>query len=323
MASTSSATEAAAGAGADAALLGKIRKQVEFYFSDSNYPHDTFMRQEASKDPDSYITIETLLKFNKLRSISSDPAVIVQALKESTEVALSEDETKVKRIAPLPTEDVITPRSIYVKGLPEDTTIELVSGIFEPLGHVRSVRLRRRKDKSFEGSAFVEFEDKEKAEEVAKQEVTHGDAKLSIETKLAYHERKKKESGGKRKRDDDQGLKQENAAKKKEFDKGLLVSFVGAPKETAYQVIKELVGKHAKAGYVEYSNDEKSAGIIRFSSAQDAQLVVDAFAKETGKIGDNELTFALVEGEAEADFWRRLWEAQPATPRHGRKRRRQ
>lgn len=30
----------------------KIKKQVEFYFSDSNFPRDKFLRTESSKDPD-------------------------------------------------------------------------------------------------------------------------------------------------------------------------------------------------------------------------------------------------------------------------------
>jgi hypothetical protein len=33
-------------------LKTKIKKQVEFYFSDSNYPRDKFLRTEASKDPE-------------------------------------------------------------------------------------------------------------------------------------------------------------------------------------------------------------------------------------------------------------------------------
>lgn len=34
----------------------KIKKQVEFYFSDSNFPRDKFLRTEASKDPDGCIS---------------------------------------------------------------------------------------------------------------------------------------------------------------------------------------------------------------------------------------------------------------------------
>lgn len=50
---------AAAGAGAGGAAANvsdsdqaRIKKQVEFYFSDSNFPRDKFLRTESSKDPD-------------------------------------------------------------------------------------------------------------------------------------------------------------------------------------------------------------------------------------------------------------------------------
>lgn len=33
-------------------LAQKIRKQVEFYFNDSNFPKDKFLRGEAEKNPE-------------------------------------------------------------------------------------------------------------------------------------------------------------------------------------------------------------------------------------------------------------------------------
>lgn len=37
-----------------------IKKQVEFYFSDSNFPRDKFLRTEASKDPDGCMVVFVL-----------------------------------------------------------------------------------------------------------------------------------------------------------------------------------------------------------------------------------------------------------------------
>lgn len=34
----------------DPALLSQVKKQVEFYFSDSNYPRDKFMKETAEKN---------------------------------------------------------------------------------------------------------------------------------------------------------------------------------------------------------------------------------------------------------------------------------
>lgn len=49
--------EAAADTPVPAPDPAKVKKQVEFYFSDSNFPRDKFLRTEASKDPDGCIII--------------------------------------------------------------------------------------------------------------------------------------------------------------------------------------------------------------------------------------------------------------------------
>ena len=53
------AADAAPAPAAAKAEPAKVKKQVEFYFSDSNFPRDKFLRTEASKDPDGCILRRT------------------------------------------------------------------------------------------------------------------------------------------------------------------------------------------------------------------------------------------------------------------------
>jgi len=43
----------------------KVIKQVEFYFSDSNFPRDKFLRAQAALDENGYVSIETISTFKK------------------------------------------------------------------------------------------------------------------------------------------------------------------------------------------------------------------------------------------------------------------
>jgi len=61
-----------------------LREQIEFYFSDSNFPGDKFLQGEAAKRPDDhYISLSVLPAFNRVKRFTTDLAVIADALKDS------------------------------------------------------------------------------------------------------------------------------------------------------------------------------------------------------------------------------------------------
>jgi hypothetical protein len=126
-------------------LSAKILKQVDYYFSDSNYPKDKFLRTRAKQNPHGYIPVDVLTTFNRLKELTTDVGVIAHALKSSTMVELNDDSTMLRRINPLPEDDTSLPRSIYSRGWAPDTTIEKVAEFFAPYGKVLSVRLRKDK----------------------------------------------------------------------------------------------------------------------------------------------------------------------------------
>jgi len=83
----------------------KVTKQIEYYFGDHNLPRDKFLKEQLQLD-DGWVPLETMLKFNRLKSLTTDVTVIVAALQKSKNglLELSDDKTKIRRLAnkPLP-----------------------------------------------------------------------------------------------------------------------------------------------------------------------------------------------------------------------------
>ncbi|KAL2410942.1 hypothetical protein ABEF94_002659 [Exophiala dermatitidis] len=155
-----------------------IRKQVEFYFSDSNLPHDKFLLGKVGGSQNNPVELSIIHSFKRMRHFQPFEA-IVEALRDSTFLELTEDETAVRRKEPLPEslnngpdpnairifEDRAMPRTVYAKGFGEEvpSTQFDIEAFFAPYGPTNAVRLRRTDDKIFKGSVFVEFETEELA----------------------------------------------------------------------------------------------------------------------------------------------------------------
>lgn len=86
-------------------LAANIKKQVEYYLSDSNLKTDKFFHDVISSSEEGYVPLDTLLKCRKLKSLTSSAEVVVQAIKTSTEVEAKSDGSGIRRAgnAPLPT----------------------------------------------------------------------------------------------------------------------------------------------------------------------------------------------------------------------------
>ncbi|OAL39275.1 hypothetical protein AYO20_01593 [Fonsecaea nubica] len=148
-----------------------IRKQVEFYFSDSNLPKDKFLFAQTGGVENKPVDLREIHKFKRMRRFQPFEA-IVEALRESKTLELTDDDTHVRRKDPLPENffDAVAqaadPRTVYVKGFGEETASTQfdIEAFFDPYGPTRAVRLRRNDEKFFKGSVFVEFETEELAQ---------------------------------------------------------------------------------------------------------------------------------------------------------------
>uniref|UniRef100_A0A8C6UQN5 HTH La-type RNA-binding domain-containing protein n=1 Tax=Neogobius melanostomus TaxID=47308 RepID=A0A8C6UQN5_9GOBI len=88
-------------------LEHKVARQIEYYFGDHNLPRDKFLKEQLQVD-DGWVTLETMLKFNRLKSITTDSTVIVAALQKSKTglLELSDDNTKIRRSPKKPLPEV-------------------------------------------------------------------------------------------------------------------------------------------------------------------------------------------------------------------------
>ena len=76
-------------------VLSSVKDLVEFYFSDSNFRRDKFLQKAAEET--GFVDIKTLLTFNKLKALTTDPAVVAEALATSETLELSEAKDSIKR----------------------------------------------------------------------------------------------------------------------------------------------------------------------------------------------------------------------------------
>ncbi|KAH9606957.1 hypothetical protein KSS87_009351 [Heliosperma pusillum] len=165
--------------------LSMKSKGVEYYFSDENLPSDKFLIKYVKKDKEGFVPISVIATFRKVKRLTKDSSVIVDALKESSQLVISSDGKKVKRLHPLPSSSLTNPSSetnspkfctIVVENLPEDSSTENIRRIFGQVGSIKSISIhdpqvtgdanRTKAEKQISGKlhALIEYETEEDAE---------------------------------------------------------------------------------------------------------------------------------------------------------------
>jgi lupus La protein len=298
----------------DSTEAKKLKQQIEFYFSDSNFPRDKFLRNKAAEN-DGWVPIEVIATFNKVKQISTDVDFISKVLRTSEVLQVSEDGKRVRRLAPLPEVDTLDERSIYVKGFPQDetaadVTVESVSNFFQPYGKVLSVRLRRTKEKRFKGSVFVEFSTVEEAKKAAAAQGLKWKDQydLLMLMKKEYIEQKKKElkEKRKRKREESEKKNQNETNPKKEITEGLIVKVehIGDSQPISRDELKSLFSQFGQVKYVEFNDQEKKA-FIRFATKTAAESALKEYADGSKEIGGNKVVVTLLTGDEEKEYWQK------------------
>jgi len=149
----------------------KVRKQVEFYFSESNYPRDKFLRALSATHEEGYVPLSKITLFKRMKELEAvDVAKVAEALRSSTALQISEDGTLVKRKEPVSQESLTKSieKTVHMKCWPQPITIEEVEEALKSHGTVVCVRIRKKKkDRVATGKLFVEFETVEQAKALA------------------------------------------------------------------------------------------------------------------------------------------------------------
>lgn len=321
-------------------LRNKIVCQVEFYFGDYNLPKDKFLLSKVSEN-EGWVDVDTLLKFNRLKKLTTDKALISEALKGSDHgiVEVSEDNLKVRRNPekPMPTsfKDQFVDRTVYVKGFPNDATLDQLIEFFKPFGS-GCIKMRRLPvNRQFKGSVFVLLESSDAAKilcETKDLQYQGTDLILMMAQEHAdMRAKKRQESNDNRKKNEEQDelkemVKAEEMFEKMEKKPGVFLSLTGIPKdsEITFQDFKDaLADESYKISYVEFEKGQEEA-LIRFGSENAAKTAMEKFVKD-GKISikDKEISARVLEGEEEIAQYRRQAEHKASrfeTDRNARKR---
>ncbi|KAK5584479.1 hypothetical protein RB653_006091 [Dictyostelium firmibasis] len=310
----------------------QILKQVEYYFSDSNFPRDRFLRAEAAKNVDNYIPIDVIASFNRMKTISTDLQLITDALKKSTRLQVSEDGKMVRRLDPLP-ENIDCGKTLYSKGWPEDTTIEKVQEFFMNNGGYKtvSVRLRKKTDKTFKGSLLADFETEEMVNKIISEAPKLDEKELIYQTFKQFSEEKKEEkekylasSNGDKKRkakkdaerDDDDNNNDDVKEEKEEMVPGVILCFKGVGKGLHRGDIKEIFSQYGEVQFVGYNGDDEN-GSVRFKTTESCKRALESLTETKKEIGGQIPTYSVLDGEEEKKEWEKIFERKKAASANG------
>ena len=183
--------------------MSAITKQLKFYFSDSNLSYDKFLSSEIQNSTEGWVSLPTILSFNRMKQLEADLPTTLAALEGSEFFDVDCENQKIRRKIPyIPgIAGNSVGKTLHIKGFP--TTMELKD--FEDYfsnANVETGCIRMRRDiktKEFIGKVFVEFESSEEAKKVCDSGLTYQDVPLEIEFKrewLARHGKKTENGRG-------------------------------------------------------------------------------------------------------------------------------
>ncbi len=348
MATTVSAPGAGAFKPLDDDAKSKVKAQMEFYFSDSNLPRDKFLRETVEADPDGFVDIQLLATFSRMRSLlaafggaHNDETIgaVVELLKTSTELTVSDDGKRVRRTAAVRSREEIDAevemRSVYASPFPMTATIDALTEFFSKVTKVRSVRLRRHiTSKDFKGSIFVELEDDASCKALIDgAKLTFEGAEITIMMKKDYLEKKKidrvekaaanaaaaaaaaekaqeaKEAGGDEACDDAGDDAGDDATAAASFTPGLILKFTlgeGVAEGTRREDLSEALSSHGTIKFIDFKIGDKD-GCVRFEDADVVSKIVEKHGGDAKlQIGGANVTLDVMQGDEESSYWKAL-----------------
>ncbi|XP_016840374.1 la protein homolog [Nasonia vitripennis] len=308
-------------------LLTKIKKQVEFYFGDVNMQKDKFLIEQTRLD-EGWVPMTVMLNFKILASLSKDIEVILNALEDSDLIEISEDRKKIRRSLdkPLPVYNdeyrkAQEARTIYLKGFPMDSTIEILKSHFETTDDVETIIMRRYKvDKQsfFKGSIFLQFKTLEAAKAFMEQEsVKYKDTELIKMWSADYSASKEKEREERRqkkaknqldKMENAKGNKNKEQHQKFKVPKGCVLHISNLEKSITREKIKKALAElDSEVAYVDY-NIGDIEGYIRLQGENSAVELLKKLENNVLKVEEREFPCKLLEGEEEETYLAKIQE---------------
>ncbi len=129
--------------------------QVESYFCDEAITKDAFLLKHVKRNKEGYVSLKLVSCFKRVKHLTKDWRQVAHAVRNcSTLLEVNNQDTKVRRKAPLPPTDETTPsRTVVAYNLPSAAattgaagglpTVESVAEIFNKFGEILLVRILR------------------------------------------------------------------------------------------------------------------------------------------------------------------------------------
>ncbi|VDK47294.1 unnamed protein product [Dibothriocephalus latus] len=123
-------------------LSAKILRQIEFYFSDANILKDQFMLKSVKSSKEGWMKLSTVAGFKRIVSLTTNEQDVRDALKNSSQVEVSDDGllvkgTLIRRKNPLPAWDrLVYTRTIMISSFDpkEVVSVDSITTLFESVG---------------------------------------------------------------------------------------------------------------------------------------------------------------------------------------------
>ncbi|KAJ1487740.1 hypothetical protein T484DRAFT_1940886 [Baffinella frigidus] len=273
-----------------------IARQVKFYFSDSNLPTDNFLKAEIAKDGVGFVNIEILASFRRMKILGASIEDIAEAARDNTDLEVSEDGQKVRRLSAVPEGDVTIDRTIYVEPFEGKVFADVQRDVALTLAHLGEVRCVRMVH-DFHGKGggvFIEMASEEQAlrctqatlkqagrggevlEVCMKRDWKQKQRKQRIEQRREYEARKREEpdAGG----EDKEEKTMKNLPRN---HSGIWVKLTELDTGVSRQAVADAFGRYGPVKYVEMHANNNSA-IIRYGAQSHASAAVAEFDEERG-----------------------------------------
>jgi len=312
----------------DPHLASQIINQVEFYFSNSNLPRDKYLLSFYESDPENMVPIPEIASFARMKKLTSDLVTVVSALEKSTKLRMNAQKTHITRIESLPNQINLSKSTIYIKGIPLSSTLDDISTKFsEWNAPVQCIRMLRQFDnKSFNGSAFIEFA----SEKMAKAFVEHkrkwhseDENELIVMMRNDYFRAKKEQKETKHIDNNDQDKENQPEIKKRKaptqlgphtYKKDLLMKISTLPLSIDRDAIKTYVEslENVKCKFVDLPENSTSAVVrLKEDSTLAASEVIEKLTESKKEISKGIVPqLSVLTGEEEDKYWQAIFDRQ-------------
>jgi lupus La protein len=299
----------------------KALKQLEFYFSDSNFRRDNFLRGKANENEEGFVEIAVLLTFNRLKQLCNDAEKLATLASISAKLIVSEDKKLIRRSNKLPNNDNSKFRTMYASKIPVTETLDSLIELFTNNNTLKVLSLRMRRDretKAFNGTAFIEYgteaECKKAVEE--SQFIVKDETEPLFTQLLTTYLKERSDSAAPRRRDNNNNSRNTNKRVRKDskpattfkIEEGTCLFLEGiAPQEVDREGMKELFGKYGSVTYVDFQRGDVS-GFVRMETKDGTTKIMEEYAatKDNFQLGGQTFEMRLLAGDEEKAYFEKV-----------------